>query len=129
MFLIAFPATNRRINSNAPTIFFEFRLSGALACCFWEAMASNEEAVEEGNGDSFQAVKQRLRDRSKVRIQEEEEEGGFRFWIFFVGAVFGGIVGGLIELCMFGFAESGSDEGDVVETGCSDEGDLVQTGG
>ena len=30
-------------------------------------MPSNEEAVEEANGDSFLAVKQRLRDRSKVR--------------------------------------------------------------
>lgn len=35
-------------------------------------MASNEEAVEEANGDSFLAVKQRLRDRSKKVAQTKE---------------------------------------------------------
>lgn len=63
---------------------------------------------------------------AEIEGSVQGEEGAFEFLFFGVGV--GGIVGGLLELGMFGFAESGSDEGDVVETSCSDEGDLVQTG-
>lgn len=49
-------------------------------------MSSNEELVEDANGDSFQKVKQKLKDRSKVRLICEligfQIVGCDYFWLF-----------------------------------------------
>jgi hypothetical protein len=82
-------------------------------------MSSSEEPVEDMNGDSFQKLNQRVKDRSKV-IGKSVKFTGFESWVVF-SIVF-------CDLGLFCFVESGPNQGDVVETSGSDEGDPVQTG-
>jgi hypothetical protein len=80
-------------------------------------MSSSEEPVEDMNEDSFQKVNQRFKDRSKVN----EKSTGFESWVVC-------FIGFFCDLGLFGFVESGSNQGDVVETSGSDERDPFQTG-
>jgi hypothetical protein len=80
-------------------------------------MSNNEELVEEiitTNGDSFEKVKQRLKDRSKVTFKS----------LFFLLALVILIV--LTTWACFVFVvENGSNKGDAVKTSEPNQRDLV----
>jgi hypothetical protein len=80
-------------------------------------MSNNEELVEEiitTNGDSFEKVKQRLKDRSKVTFKSQ----------FFLLALVILIV--LTTWACFVFVvENGSNKGDAVKTSEPNQRDLV----